>query len=100
MSQDITIYNRVKGTLKSMDLDQQSLASKLGVTQTMVSMALRGKNEKTFQRLLTLMEQDYGVNLRESSTPSDIEQIKADLQTLKAQMDILIKSVEDLKGRL
>jgi transcriptional regulator with XRE-family HTH domain len=100
VSGDLALQQKVKDALKSQNIDQRDLAEQLGIHQSMVSMALNGTNQKTFLRVLNLLEKEYGMDFQESSTPSDIEQIKADLQGLKTQMDHLIKSVAELKGMI
>lgn len=98
------IYTKVKTIIKSLNLDQQTLANELGVHQTMVSNALNGKNEKTFLRLIVLLEKEYGANLgevqRQLESDNDIEAIKAELQSLQGKMDEVLKGIEELKGKL
>ena len=100
----VGIYSKVKSIIKSLNLDQQTLASQLDVHQTMVSNALNGKNEKTFQRLIVLLEKNYDVNLggvqRQLESENDIEAIKAELQNLQGKMDEVLKGIEELKGKL
>ena len=98
---DLTVHTRVKETLKSLNLDQTTVAQKLDVTQTMVSMALRGANQKTFLRLLVLLKNDYNLDFTESqAVENDIEAIKAELQSLQGKMDEVLKGIEELKGKL
>jgi len=98
---DLTIHNRVKEKLKSLNLDQTTIAQKLEVTQTMVSMALRGTNQKTFLRLLALLKNDYNLDFSESlSSENDLEAIKTELQNLQNQMGEVLKGIEELKGML
>jgi transcriptional regulator with XRE-family HTH domain len=98
---DLTIHNRVKEKLKSLNLDQTTIAQKLEVTQTMVSMALRGTNQKTFLRLLALLKNEYNLDFSESlSSENDLEAIKTELQNLQSQMGEVLKGIEELKGML
>jgi len=95
---DLTVHNRVKETLMSMNLDQTTLAQRLEVPQTMVSMALRGTNQKTFLRLLALLKNEYNLDFNESPTGGDdIEMIKAELQDLQSKMVEVLRGIEDLK---
>ena len=95
---DLTVHTRVKETIKSLDLDQTTLAQKLEVTQTMVSMALRGTNQKTFLRLLTLLKNEYNLDFNENSAGGDdIEMIKAELQELNDRMGEVLRGIEELK---
>lgn len=98
---DLTVHTRVKETLKSLNLDQTTIAQKLDVTQTMVSMALRGTNQKTFLRLLTLLKNEYNQEFNENQVAeNDIEAIKAELQTLQGKMDEVLKGIEELKEKM
>lgn len=103
-SEETGIYKKVKGIIKSLDLDQQSLANELGVHQTMVSNALNGKNEKTFHRLIVLLEKEHGVQVgdihRNLSSENDLEIIKTELQNLQSKMGEVLKGIEELKGML
>lgn len=95
---DLTVHTRVKEALKSLNLDQTTVAQKLEVTQTMVSMALRGTNQKTFLRLLTLLKNEYNLDFNESlAGEDDVATIKAELQELKGKMGEVLKGIEELK---
>ena len=95
---DLTVHTRVKETIKSLNLDQTTLAQRLEVTQTMVSMALRGTNQKTFLRLLTLLKNEYNLDFNENPKGGDdIEMIKAELQDLQGKMGEVLKGIEELK---
>jgi transcriptional regulator with XRE-family HTH domain len=54
-------YARAKAVLKSLNVDQYALADKLGIKQGPVSLALNGKNEKTFLRIVALLEKEHGI---------------------------------------
>jgi hypothetical protein len=70
-------------------------------TQTMVSMALRGTNQKTFLRLLALLKNDYNLDFSESlSSENDLETIKTELQNLQSKMGEVLKGIDELKGML
>ncbi len=70
-------------------------------TQTMVSMALCGTNQKTFLRLLALLKNDYNLDFSESlSSENDLEAIKTELQNLQSQMGEVLKGIEELKGMM
>lgn len=87
------LFTQVKGVIKSLGLDQMVLAEKLGVNQTNVSKALNGGNEKTFQRIVNLLETEYGVTSLnqhlESAVGNDISEIKAELQAIKGTLEEL-----------
>ena len=57
----LDMHTRAKSALKSLNIDQNVLAEKLGLTQAAVSLALNGKNEKTFLRIVGLLEKEYGI---------------------------------------
>jgi predicted transcriptional regulator len=95
---DLTVHTRVKEALKSLNLDQTTVAQKLEVTQTMVSMALRGTNQKTFLRLLTLLKNEYNLDFNENSAGGDdIEMIKTELRELNDRMGEVLRGIEELK---
>lgn len=98
---DLSVHTQVKKALKSLNLDQTTVAQKLDVTQTMVSMALRGANQKTFLRLLVLLKNEYDLEFNESQVAeSDLDVIKAELQSLQEKMDEVLKGIEELKGQM
>lgn len=88
---DPNLYSQVKGVIKSLNLDQNILAEKLGVNQANISKALNGSNEKTFQRIIDLLESEYGIasfsQHLESSLSNDILLIKEELKTIKATLE-------------
>ena len=90
---DPSIYHQVKAVMKSLNLDQAQLGEKLGLTQASVSKALNGGNEKTFQRIVNLLETEYGVTSLnqhlESAVGNDISEIKAELQAIKGTLEEL-----------
>lgn len=96
---DPNLYNQVKGVIKSLNLDQSVLAEKLGMKQTTVSKALNGSNEKTFQRIVELLETEYGVTSfnqqLEASLSKDIAEIKEELKGLREALE---KGLEEIRG--
>lgn len=82
-----------------MNLDQSVLAEKLGMKQTTVSKALNGSNEKTFQRIVELLETEYGVTSfnqhLEASLSKDIAEIKEELKGLREALE---KGLEEIRG--
>lgn len=98
------IYNQVKAVMKSLNLDQAQLAEKLDLTQASVSKALNGGNEKTFQRIVNLLESEYGVaslnQHLETAVGNDIAEIKAELQEIKATLQKGLEELKEMIGRL
>lgn len=96
---DPNLYSQVKGVIKSLNLDQSVLAEKLGMKQTTVSKALNGSNEKTFQRIVELLETEYGVTSfnqqLEASLSKDIAEIKEELKGLREALE---KGLEEIRG--
>lgn len=82
----LNMYTRAKGVLKTLNVDQSVLAEKLGITQASVSLALNGKSEKTFLRIVGLLEKEYEV------MPADIfddpQMVNQGLQEQLAQLMI------------
>ena len=96
---DPNLYSQVKGVIKSLNLDQNVLAEKLGMKQTTISKALNGGNEKTFQRIVELLETEYGVTSfsgqLEASLSRDIAEIKEELKGLREALE---KGLEEIRG--
>lgn len=98
------VFNRVKGILRSLGLNQQQLAQKLGLAQGVVSLALNGGNEKTFGKIVTLLMQEYGVEM--DSIYGETEpgnKVMQQLEAIKQELNRLNQGMEDLKemiGRL
>lgn len=86
------IYNEVKSAIKSLNLDQYQLAEKLGITQAAISKALNGKSDRSFQRLIALLSNEYGMNFT--------TQQHADLETLREELQEIKESIEELKDMI
>jgi transcriptional regulator with XRE-family HTH domain len=102
-------HHRLRSLLKASNIDQQTLADKLSVNQSVISNGLNGKNEKTFLRIVALLEKEYGV------TPTDIfedpktvsqglqeqlAEIKAELAASREELKQVLEGMEELKGML
>lgn len=93
------LQDKVKIAIKSLDLDQQLLAEKLGLTQAAISKALNGKSDRSLQRLLVLLTNEYGVNFEEGTKGAqsdDLAEIKNELQEIKAGIEELKKMMGEL----
>lgn len=88
-----SLHERVKTAIKSLDLDQQQLAEKLGLTQAAISKALNGKSDRSFQRLLVLLSTEYGVNF--DAVPKAVE--NEDLEAIKNELKEIKQGIEELK---
>lgn len=99
--EDLSLHNRVRDTLKTMDIDQSSLAQQLGVTQTMVSMALRGTNQKTFLRLLALLKNEYQLDFDEKMSESkNTEELMQELKKVQEELGRVLERLEKLEERI
>lgn len=110
------MYTRAKGVLKTLNVDQSVLAEKLSITQASVSLALNGKSEKTFLRIVALLEKEHGVNPADIfDDPQTVSQglqeqltqlmIKLDERgqenaAIQAEISRLSKEIEELKAAL
>lgn len=99
-----SIFHQVKAIMKSLNLDQAQLGDKLGITQASVSRALNGNNEKTFQKIIQLLESDYGVTSLnqhlESAVGNDLLEIKKELQEIKegiTRLKEIKEGIEEVK---
>lgn len=97
---DATLYNKVKGVIRSLELDQAQLAQKLELNQANISKALNGGNEKTFQRIIQLLENEYGITSLnqhlESAVGNDLVEIKNELKEIKEGIEALKKMIGEL----
>lgn len=94
------LQDKVKIAIKSLDLDQQLLAEKLGLTQAAISKALNGKSDRSLQRLLVLLTNEYGVNFEEGTKgvqSDDLAEIKNELQEIKEGIEALKKMIGELR---
>lgn len=88
-----SLQERVKTAIKSLNLDQQQLAEKLGLTQAAISKALNGKSDRSFQRLLVLLSDEYGVSF--DAVPKTVE--NEDLEAIKNELKEIKQGIEELK---
>jgi transcriptional regulator with XRE-family HTH domain len=95
-------YSRAKAVLKSLNVDQYALADKLGIKQGPVSLALNGKNEKTFLRIVALLEKEYGI------IPADIfddpqtmsQGLQEQLAEIKGDLKRVLEELEAIKAKM
>jgi transcriptional regulator with XRE-family HTH domain len=87
------LQEQVKTTIKSLNLDQQQLAEKLGLTQAAISKALNGKSDRSFQRLLVLLSNEYGVSFE--AAPKTVE--NEALEAIKNELKEIKQGIEELK---
>lgn len=106
---DLDMFSRARAILKSLDVDQNVIADKFGINQSSVSLALNGKNEKTFLRIVALLEKEYGVApadiLEDPKTVSQglqeqLAEIKAELAASRQELKQVLEGMEELKGML
>lgn len=94
---DHQVFLRVKGTLKTLGMSQRDLAKQLGLAPGVVSLALSGGNEKTFRRIVELLEQEHGIDPlqlwgegeRGDKIMNELQAIKSELQGLRSEMEAL-----------
>jgi transcriptional regulator with XRE-family HTH domain len=103
ISTPVEMYGQVKGILKTLGIDQDTLAEKFEMTQASISKALNGGNEKTFLRIIRMLETEYGVTSLnqhlESAVGNDLTIIKDMLQNLQNSVEELRQEVRDLKEK-
>lgn len=106
---NLDMYSRTRAILKSLNLDQHVIADKFGIKQSSISVALNGKNEKTFLRIIALLEKEYGVNpadiFEDPKTASQgiqeqLAEIKAELAASRQELKQVLEGMEELKGML
>ena len=102
---DPLVFQRVKGALKSIGMSQKDLAEHLGLAQGVVSMALSGGNEKTFRRIVEMLEQEhqidplqlFGAGERGDRIFGELQEIKAELHALRTEISALARRIEEKK---
>lgn len=105
----MNVHELVKVRLKALDLRQEELAEKIGVSQSQVSAALNGKNLTTLNRIVEILVEEYG-DSRSTYFPSDNARLdrleermkRADeaLQKIMESQKELIRGVADLSRRI
>ncbi len=83
---------RLRMLLKQISLDQGTLAKKLDISQPVISLALNGHNDKTFQRIVDLLIREYDV------AHDDIyQEAPSTMQELKERLDRIEAGISELK---
>ena len=95
----LNMFTRAKGVLKTLNVDQSVLAEKLGITQASVSLALNGKSEKTFLRIVGLLEKEYGVMPADIfDDPQTVNQgLQEQLAEIKADLKKVLEELAELR---
>lgn len=102
---DPQVFQRVKGALKSVGISQKDLAKRFGLAQGVVSTALSGGNEKTFRRIVELLEQEHGIDPlqlwgegeRGDKILNELQAIKSELNGLRTEMEALKRLIQHKK---
>lgn len=102
---DTQVFQRVKGALKSVGMSQKDLAERFGLAQGVVSAALSGGNEKTFRRIIEMLEQEYGIDPlqlfgegeRGDKILNELQAIKTELNGLRTEMEALKELIRNKK---
>lgn len=102
---DPQVFQRVKGALKSIGMSQKDLAEHLGLAQGVVSTALSGGNEKTFRRIIEMLEQEHGIDPlqlwgegeRGDKILNELQAIKTELSGLRSEMEALKDLIKNKK---
>lgn len=90
-----TPHEKVRMLIRQVGLDQIELSKKLNVSEPVVSSALKGKNDKSFQRIVDLLIREYGV------THDDIyQEAPSTMQELKERLDRIEEGISELKALL
>lgn len=99
---DPQVFQRVKGALKSIGMSQRDLAERFGLAQGVVSTALSGGNEKTFRRIIEMLEQEYGIDPlqlwgegeRGDKILNELQEIRNELNALRAEIKELGRKID------
>ena len=102
---DPQVFLRVKGALKTLGMSQRDLAKQLGLAPGVVSLALSGGNEKTFRRIIEMLEQEHGIDPlqlwgegeRGDKILNELQAIKTELNGLRTEMEALKELIKNKK---
>ena len=96
----LDMHTRAKSVLKSLNVDQNVLAEKLGLTQAAISLALNGKNEKTFLRIVGLLEKEYGIMPADIfDDPQTVSQgLQEQLAEINEKLNRVLQKLEELES--
>jgi transcriptional regulator with XRE-family HTH domain len=98
---DPLIFQRVKGALKSIGMSQKDLAQHFGLAPGVVSLALSGGNEKTFRRIIEMLEQEHGIDSQQLFGEGERgDKILAELKEIKEALNALRNEVRDLGKKI
>ncbi|HOY20323.1 MAG TPA: hypothetical protein PLC89_23625 [Haliscomenobacter sp.] len=87
-----TPHERVRMLIRQVGLDQIELSKKLNISEPVVSSALKGRNEKSFQRIIDLLVREYSISL------DDIyQQDHTAMQQIQERLDRIESGIEELK---
>lgn len=102
---DPQVFLRVKGALKTIGMSQRDLAERLGLAPGVVSLALSGGNEKTFRRIIELLEQEHGIDPQQlwgegergDKILGELKAVREELKALREEVRALGKKMEGRK---
>jgi len=98
---DPQVFQRVKGALKSVGMSQKDLAERLGLAPGVVSLALSGGNEKTFRRIIEMLEQEHGIDpLQLWGEGERGDKILNELQEIRKELDALRTEIRELGKKM
>ena len=93
------MYLRVKGILKTLNLNQKDLSKRFGLAQGVVSLALNGGNEKTFRRITDLLVQEHGIDPQLIFGETERgDKIMTQLEAIQTELAELRSEIKELKG--
>lgn len=95
----MNVHELVKNRLKALDLRQEELAEKVGVSQSQISAALNGKNLTTLNRIVEILVDEYG-DSRSTYFPSDnsrLDRIEGEMRRHSETLQQIRQSQEELK---
>ena len=86
-------------------MSQKDLAEHFGLAQGVISTALSGGNEKTFRRIIEMLEQEHGIDPlqlwgegeRGDKILNELQAIKTELNGLRSEMEALKELIKNKK---
>ncbi|AEE50436.1 helix-turn-helix domain-containing protein [Haliscomenobacter hydrossis] len=97
-----TPHVKVRMLLRQVGLDQVELAKKLNLSEPVISSALNGKNEKSFQRIVDLLMREYNFTHEDIYQQSITltQMVQEGLERIETRLDEMQEMIKRLDERL
>ena len=95
-------HAKVRMLLRQVGLDQIELSKKLNLSEPVVSSALNGKNEKSFQRIVDLLIQEYNFTYDDIYQQNNTvtQMIQEGLNRIESRLDQMQEMIKRMEEKL